>query len=69
MSFRRQFSPVTLFRIAMSFLLVTNLLPWLAHPTSTAGVDWLDGVRGLMLALGIGFVYLFFRARRISTSK
>ena len=69
MSLRPQFSSLTLFRIAMSFVLVTIVLPWLVHPTSTSGVDWLDGVRGLMLALAVGAIYLFFRARRVSTAK
>ena len=69
MSLRQRFSPSTLFRTAMSCLLIALVLPWFVHPASAPGADWFDGVRGLMLGLVLGFIYLVFRRRRLSISK
>lgn len=57
-------NPSTVFRIAISFLLISIVLPWFVRPATTSGVDWLDGVRGLLLGLALGFIYLHFQARR-----
>ena len=69
MLLRQRFSASTLFRIAMTCLLVAIVLPWLLHPASAPAADRFDGARGLMLGLVLGFIYLDLRARRRSISK
>jgi hypothetical protein len=65
MFLRQQLSPSTLYRTAMSFLVIAIVLPWLVHPASAPGADWFDGLRGLLLGCALGFIWLFFRMRRV----
>lgn len=69
MSLRQRLTPSTLLRIAMACLLIEIVLPRIAHPASASGTDWVDGVRGVMLGLALGFIYLFFNTRRPSAVK
>lgn len=69
MSLQKRLSPSTLLRLGMACIAIGPILPRFVHPATTAGVDLLDGVRGLMLGLAIGFLFLFFRARRLSILK
>jgi hypothetical protein len=58
---RTRFRSSTLLRVAMLCIAIGPILPRIVHPSTAAGVDLLDGVRGLMLGLAIGLVYIFFR--------
>jgi hypothetical protein len=58
--------------IGMMFLVIAILFPTLTHPSSTLSQDWLDGIRGLLYGLSIGFnllaVLRIARVRRSSGS-
>jgi hypothetical protein len=64
MSLRPRVTPSTLYRLAMLCILISTLLAMLAHPASVPATDRLDGIRGLLLGLALGLIYLFFRAKR-----
>jgi membrane associated rhomboid family serine protease len=66
MLLRQRFRPSTFFRIVMACVLISTALPWFVHPGSVASADWFDAVRGMMLGLALGLLYLLFRERRQS---
>ena len=66
MSVHKRLSPSTLLRLGMACIAIGPILPRLVHPATAAGVDLLDGARGVMLGLALGFIFLFFRAKRSS---
>lgn len=68
MSSCRRLSPSTLLRLGMACLAISPVVPRLVHPATASGTDWLDGVRGLMLGMGIGLLFLYFRRKRSPAS-
>lgn len=69
MFLRKRLRPSALLRLGMACLAIGPILPRLVHPTTASAVDLLDGVRGLMLGLAMGFLFLFFKARNSTGSR
>ena len=54
-------NPRTMMRIAMAFMLLFFVWPRFLHVTFGLNPDWIDGVRGALLGISMGFLILIVR--------
>jgi hypothetical protein len=54
-------NPQTMMRIAMAFMLLFFIWPKYLRLSFGLGEDWIDGLRGLLLGISMGFLILVVR--------
>ena len=54
-------NPRTMMRIAMAFMLLFFIWPRFLKVTFGLSEDWIDGLRGLLLGVSMGFLILIVR--------
>jgi hypothetical protein len=56
-------NPRTMMRVAMAFMLLFFVWPRFIHLTFGLNPDWIDGLRGVLLGVSMGFLILVVRRK------